>query len=186
LIDGRLEKILSLIQVLGTSFDDDMEVEDLCRLMGSSERALIEALSAHPEFFGRDIKDANTYWHLVLRRTGDLSIDKDTKKELSSIERLKTPNLDEQFRRPKLAASQVESLMKSAIELHARAIAAEEEKRWWKKLLVPFLGAVLGGVLSSWLSIHHKSQQPDKPHHVSPTPTGGRLTKTIRQPPVAP
>jgi hypothetical protein len=131
--------------------------------MGCKDDTIQAALDAHPEFFGRDRQNLNDYWHLVMRRTGDQCVHRATQEKPPPGTSHEI--LDSDYRRPKLTASQVESLMKTAIELHARSIAAEEERRWWKKMWVPFLGSVLGGVLAACVTaltqIHLGSKQPN-------------------------
>jgi len=48
-----------------------------------------------------------------------------------------------------LENEQVETLIKTAIELHSRAIAHEQEKRWLIPLLFALLGIVLGAILTA-------------------------------------
>jgi hypothetical protein len=53
--------------------------------------------------------------------------------------------------RPPLEASQIEALLKTAIEMHARGIAHVQEKRWLTPLLFALLGTILGAVLQAAL-----------------------------------
>jgi hypothetical protein len=139
LATGRLQKVLALIQILGTNVNDDIDIDRLVELSGDKKVNTQAVLKEHPEFFGKDRTGDNEYWHLVMRRTGSLSVHKDTGKLLENdeITAKNVVELKTNYRRPRLAATQVECLMKTAVELHARAIASEEERRWLWKILLP-------------------------------------------------
>ncbi len=48
-------------------------------------------------------------------------------------------------------SDQIEALMKTAIELHSREVAHQQERRWLTPLLFALLGIILGAVLQSAL-----------------------------------
>ena len=56
----------------------------------------------------------------------------------------------------KQISGQIEALMKTAVELHSRAIAQRQENRWWLPIISAlaaaifgFLGAIVGALLKS-------------------------------------
>jgi hypothetical protein len=93
----------------------------------------------HPEFFVlADDKDGTRWASLRWRRAYDKTLD---------------PKTGEELRKP-LEADQVEALMKIAAELHSRAIAQEQQKRWWIPLfaaIASFVGGILGAALGAIL-----------------------------------
>jgi hypothetical protein len=53
-----------------------------------------------------------------------------------------------------LTADQIETLLRTALDFHARAIAHEQERRWLAPLLFALLGAVLafaGAILGAYI-----------------------------------
>jgi len=49
------------------------------------------------------------------------------------------------------SSDRMEALMKTAMELHSRAIAYAQERRWLIPLLLGLLGVILGAVLQAAL-----------------------------------
>ena len=99
-------------------------------------------------------KDGAELHYLRLRRAYERTVDPDTLRELTDVEikQLKDSNQYDNARlaRRPLVASQVEALMKTAIELQVRAAALEDRSRWWLPLaaaVLGFVGAVLGSLL---------------------------------------
>lgn len=144
---NRLEKVLALIQILGTHLDDDMSLDSLANTSTYDGGEILAVLTSHPEFFGCD---DNKYYHLIMRRTSALNVSKETGEEISKeeISKIRPEQKFVELRLSRLTADQVGGLMKTAIDLHARALAAEEYKWWSAKLFIPFLGALLGSSLS--------------------------------------
>ena len=143
---GRLEKVLAAIQILGSydwaSCEASLWAEKLETLQKSEDWASL--FKEHPEFF-RVSRDG---WVSLRWRHGyDRIYSVTAHKELTSgeIAALSVkPDVEKLTRRP-LTPEQVAGLMKTAIELHGRAIAQEQELRWLTPFLFPILGAMLGG-----------------------------------------
>ncbi|MFN0242302.1 MAG: N-carbamoyl-L-amino acid amidohydrolase [Planctomycetota bacterium] len=145
---GRLEKVLAAIQILGSyewasrkakSWSDKLETAQ------ESENWL-ELFSDHPEFF-RVSKDS---WVSLRWRHGyDKIYSVAAHRELTTeeLKALAAKPTGEKLTRKPLTPEQIAGLMKTAIELHGRAIAHEQEKRWLRSLLFPVLGGVLGGMV---------------------------------------
>lgn len=105
-------------------------------------------ISRHPEFFRIDA-DGNAA--LVARRQHRKLYDVDRGIEISTSEfqeLKKQGGIDRISRRP-LSETEIETLIRTAVELHTRAVAENTDKRWW----IPVLGfavnalAALGGAL---------------------------------------
>ena len=160
LIPNRLPDVLAAIQVMGSHFWDSREmkhwVEDLGEKPQSAD-SWEEVFAAHPEFFGsHTLKDGRTLFVLRLRRAYENTIDERTRAEVSAeeIHQLKETGQYQKTRilsRPRLRASQVEALMKTATELQVRAAALADRWRFWASLVVPatagLVGAALGYIL---------------------------------------
>jgi hypothetical protein len=147
----RLADVIAALQVMGSQTISS-------RLVSKWEEKLGQPVSApswdiifreHPEFFR--LTDTN-YASLRWRHGLDRIYDPDQKRELSNqeIQALSEQQQDQLSRKP-LDASQIESLMKTAVELHSRGIAFEQEKRWLTPLLFGLFGVIVGAVLQAAL-----------------------------------
>ncbi len=154
----RLADILAAIQVFGSQRWDSREIKDWKTVLGDTPQSGAtweEVLAAHPEFFGVSTRTDGTALHyLRLRRAYERTVDPDTLRELDDVEikALKDAGKYDSIklaRRP-LTSDQVETLMKTAIELQVRAAALEDRSRWWLPLAAAVLGFV-GAVLGSFL-----------------------------------
>ena len=152
LIDNRLADILAAIPVLATYKWATRTPEKWAESLGHpvSASSWLEVFRQHPEFFRiNDEGKVTSRWRHGYDRNISVSIGR----ELSADELQTLPDDQEKkdlTRRP-LEATQIEALLKTAIELHARGIAHVQEKRWLTPLLFALLGTVLGAVLQSAL-----------------------------------
>jgi hypothetical protein len=105
--------------------------------------------SEHPEFF----RLSGEWITLRLRYTYDKSYDAQKHRDLSEEEISKlTPDEKEKLTHKPLDPDQIEMLVKTAIELHDRAIAQEQERRWWIPVWLPALVGLLGAILGALAS----------------------------------
>ncbi|MFN9942099.1 MAG: hypothetical protein ACK56I_21765, partial [bacterium] len=100
-----------------------MSIENLAQASTYDASEITAVLISHPEFFGYE----KQYNHLIMRRTSALNICKETGEEISQedISKIRPEQKYQQLRRSRLTADQVGGLMKTAVDLHARALAAE-------------------------------------------------------------
>lgn len=149
----RLADVIAAIQVMGSHLWDSREIEDWKRNLGNKPQSANNwqrIFSDHPEFFGSD----KTFYFLRLRRAYEQTVDSKTSRELSEQEineykACEAKNPDNLTRRV-LSPNQIETLIKAAIELQARAAALETANRWWIPLLcaaLGFSGALVGSLL---------------------------------------
>jgi|688.fasta_scaffold76245_5 hypothetical protein len=160
---GRLADVIAAIQVLGSHLWDSREIKDWKENIGEKPLSANEweaVFMDHPEFFGKDISDGREYHFLRLRRAYEQTVDTKTQRELSEQELAHykahdsySPN---NLARRVLTPNQIEALIKAAVELHVRAAAFQDRKRWW---WIPLLSAALsflGALSGAWLKgIHH-------------------------------
>jgi hypothetical protein len=162
LVPNRLPDILAAIQVMGSHFWDSRQIEHWVNNLGPKPQSAAswEALFAdHPEFFGNDeLKDGRTLYVLRLRRAYENNMDPDTfaevpAEELRELKAAGKYQVTKILSRRPLTPSQVEALMKTAIELQVRAAALADRRRYWISIAVPALvglaGAALGYLLKA-------------------------------------
>lgn len=103
----------------------------------------------HPEFFRLD--SGRQKASLVARRQHQKRFHVDQQANITSEEFYSSTEKDRISRTP-LNSEELALLINTAIELHSRAVAKIELKRWWIPLLtgvLGFFGALLGGLLAA-------------------------------------
>jgi hypothetical protein len=146
----RLADILAAIQVMGAytfaSRKYDAWVEKLGEPLSAKEWSII--FSEHPEFFRVSDEWVSLRWRHGYDRTYSHEHSRDlTHDEIANL----TEEQRSKLTRKPLASDQIEALMKTAIELHSREVAHQQERRWLSPLLFGLLGIVLGGILQAAL-----------------------------------
>jgi hypothetical protein len=132
------------------------EVEDWSRKLGEplSADSWSNIFREHPEFFRLNAKGwASLRWRHGYDRTFDVEHGRDVSSdEITAL----SGTQKEQLTRKPLEASQIEALLKTAVEFHSRTIAQEQERRWLTPLifglmgsLLALLGTILGVILKS-------------------------------------
>lgn len=152
LLDHRLADILAAIPVLATHKWATRSPEQWAASLGQplSADSWLEVFKQHPEFFRiNDEGQVTSRWRHGYDRNVSVSLGRElTDRELQELPEGQAKG--DLTRRP-LEASQIESLLKTAIELHARGVAHAQEKRWLTPLLFALLGTVVGAVLQAAL-----------------------------------
>lgn len=152
LIDNRLADILAAIPVLATYKWATRTPEKWTESLGDPTSASnwLQIFREHPEFFriNNEGKVTSRWRHGYDR---NFSVPEDRELSADELQNLSEDQKKGDLTRRPLEATQIEALLKTAIELHARGIAHVQEKRWLTPLLFALLGTVLGVVLKSAL-----------------------------------
>lgn len=146
----RLADVLAAIQVMGaytfSSRKYDAWVEKLGKPSSAKDWSAI--FSEHPEFF----RVSNEWVSLRWRHGYDRTYSHEQTRELTHDEIAGfTDDQRSKLTRKPLTSDQIEALMKTAIELHSREVAHQQERRWLSPLLFGLLGIVLGSILQAAL-----------------------------------
>lgn len=153
---GRLEKVLAAIQILASYDWASREASSWAEKLETVQESddWLKVFKDHPEFF-RVSQDGwvSLRWRHGYDRVYSVAAHRElTYEEVVTLSA--TPNGEKLTRKP-LTPEQTAGLMKTAIELHGRAIAHEQERRWLTSFLFPILGAMLGGAavagMQAWL-----------------------------------
>lgn len=151
---SRLTDVLVGIQFLGTyrfykvGFD---YLNDRVKETPKSAKSWKQLFREHPEFFR--VSDEENNVCLILRRARAKNFNVDTEEKITRDERKAL--LKEQKKRisrEPLTTSEVATMMSTAIELHGRTIAQQEERRWYVSLIPPIAGlagVIIGAVIGA-------------------------------------
>jgi len=145
-----LADVLAAIQVLGAYTFASRKYESWVEKLGDPQSAMGWDLifAEHPEFFRVSGEWVSLRWRHGYDRTYSHEQARDlTHAEISNL----TDDERGKLTRRPLTSDQIEALMKTAIELHSREVAHQQERRWLTPLLFALLGIILGAVLQSAL-----------------------------------
>jgi hypothetical protein len=147
---NRLGDVIAAIQAMGTykfyklSFEDWADRISADRSQAEKWRGIFEQ---HPEFFRLDSARAKA--SLVWRRQFPKRFDVDSASVISSTQfELLTDKQYLRMSRVPLSASDIKSLIDTAVNLHSRALEHQKDKRWWVALASAG-GALLGSLVGS-------------------------------------
>jgi hypothetical protein len=146
----RLADVLAAIQVLGAYTFASLKYESWVEKLGDPQSAMgwNFIFAEHPEFFRVSGEWVSLRWRHGYDRTYSHEQARDlTHTEISNL----TDDERGKLTRRPLTPDQIEALMKTAIELHSREVAHQQERRWPTPLLFALLGTILGIVLQSAL-----------------------------------
>lgn len=150
---GRLGDVIAAIQAMATYKFYKLTFEGWAdRISGDKERAdhWKRVFEEHPEFFRLDSERKRA--SLVWRRQYPRRYFVDEERTLSSNELsdLPTDTQANRISRTPLSASDISTLVKTAIDLHSRALDARKETRWWIPLGAAtgsLIGAIIGALI---------------------------------------
>ena len=152
--NGRLADVIAALQALGSYEWASRKVERWHEKLGDPRSAedWSEIFEAHPEFFRLNGDWASLRWRHAYDR-----VYVPGERELSSVEveQMSKADKDEQLSRRPLTSNQIQALMTTAIDLHSRSIAHQQEVRWWvayatqvSVAVFGLLGVALGALLA--------------------------------------
>ena len=149
---NRLADVISAIQVMSTYKFYKLPFDGWAdRISADSSRGEYwqRIFEQHPEFFRLDgqRQKASLVWRRQYPKR--FQVDEErilTKEEYDELDEPATQRVS----RVRLTPADIKALVDTAINLHARALEEQKEKRWWIPL-ASAAGGLLGGLLGSLL-----------------------------------
>lgn len=150
---GRLGDVIAAIQAMATYKFYKLPFEGWAdRISGDEQRAghWQQVFEQHPEFFRLDgeRRRASLVWRRQYPRR--YYVDEERTLTIQELGNLPADVRDTRVSRTPLTASDIGTLVKTAIELHSRALDAKKEMRWWLPLATggsSLIGAIVGALL---------------------------------------
>jgi hypothetical protein len=146
---NRLQDVIAAIQVMGTYKFYKMDFASWAdQITGDNSKGNYwqNIFEEHPEFFrlDRNKERASLVWRRQYRKLFNV----DTGKEISKDDFLQLPpEKQARISRIPLQAENIESLIRTAIDLHSRALEHQQDKRWRIPLVVSFVGGLIGAII---------------------------------------
>ena len=169
---GRLGDVIAAIQAMATYKFYKLDFEGWADRISADksratnwERVFVE----HPELFRLDGERKRA--SLVWRRQYPKRYSVDTLSEISKEEfaKLDAANKARVSRVP-LPASNIKTLIDTAINLHSRAIEAQKHQQWYKPLVFQAIAALIGAIIGGWTSVYFKPVPSTHPTEVQVQP----------------
>jgi hypothetical protein len=187
-IPGRLNDVIAAVTVMAAHADSTMYIEKWVDQLSKVEpgavrdraiRRWTQVFEGHPEFFIVYTLPTETQKKAALRlRYANKTIDPDTKKEPVDFKALTDAQRGRLISMP-LSEGLVNSLVATAINMHAAAIARNADRRYWIPIatsVLGLIGALVGSLLAPYIT---KSDKPAEPMQVqligppaAPSPLG--------------
>jgi len=160
---GRLADVIAAIQVMSSAERPERKIKDWAfELDRNRDPTTIKRWTSvfqdHREFFvtyrlpdEEDLKAA-LRWRYVFKTYDSKTGREYTPAEIETLSREQRSLLTTK----PLSGDQIQTLLNTAIGLHARAMEELRESRWWVSLIAAFLGfggAILGSMLSALLKL---------------------------------
>jgi hypothetical protein len=149
---GRLPDVLAAIQSMAAYKFYKLSFEAWAdRISGDGNLAdhWRTVFEDHPEFFRLDRKREKA--SLVWRRQTPKRFHVDRQRLLSHEEFYALPDSEkDRVSRSQLSTADIQALMATAVELHARQVELRKERRWWIPLLTAAAG-LIGGLVGALL-----------------------------------
>jgi hypothetical protein len=151
--DHRLADVIAAIQAMGTYKFYKLDFNKWADRISGDESQVNhwkEVFKQHPEFSRLDSQQKKA--SLVLRRQHQKLFDVDNEEKITK-DKFKNLLENEKMRisRMPLRSDEIATLVKTAINLHSRALEQKKEDRWLFTLLAPalagFAGVVIGAVI---------------------------------------
>ena len=160
---GRLADVIAAIQVMASAERPEGKIKDLAyELDRNADAATTERWTSvfqeHREFFityrlkGDEDLKAALRWRYAFKTFDSKAGREYTPAEIQTLPEKQRWSLTTK----PLTGDQIQTLLNTAIGLHARAMEELRESRWWVPLIAAFLGfvgAILGAMLSGLLGL---------------------------------
>ena len=158
---SRLGEVIAAIQALGAYAYHDAPISYWMRAdrLDSARTAWITVFSEHPEFFRLDDSKGEKRVALHWRWAQAQTYDPVRGEMLTWEQRQALPDtVRESLVRKPLEPDQIATLITTAIELHSRAVAHQQEQRWLVPLLFGLAGTLLGVVTTIAVALLKQSR----------------------------
>jgi hypothetical protein len=144
--DNRLADVLSAIQVMSVYRYYKLSFAMWSdRISGTEDEATKweQVFKEHPEFFRLD--SSRTKASLVWRRNYTKRFDPKTEEMLSKEEFRQLGDKEKGgVSRSPLSNDSISILIRTAVDLHDKALARKQDKRWWYSVATGVLGLIVG------------------------------------------
>ena len=158
LVSCRLGDVIAAIQVLAYYKFYRLDVTEWAKRITGEEGAaatLETVFRDHPEFFQLTSGDTGLKAALVARRSFTRSYDVDAAAEVAKDEamaRRQNPEAWARLSRRPLTPEETAVLIRTAIDMHSRAIEQRMAGRWWVPLASAGIGFI-GGIVSAVVGV---------------------------------
>jgi hypothetical protein len=147
---ARLPDVIAAIQAMATYKFYKLSFEDWAdRISGDKAQAQYwrQVFEQHPEFFRLDAKrqKASLVWRRQYPKR--FHVDREVPLSYDEFYRL-TDSEKERVSRTQLKAADIHMLITTAVDLHARQLESQRERRWWIPAATALAG-LLGGLLGA-------------------------------------
>ena len=148
---GRLGDVIAAIQAMATYKFYKLEFKGWAdRISADKARAAHwqRVFEEHPEFFRLDAarKKASLVWRRQYPRR--FHVDEERVLSAHDLALLPADIRASRLSRSPLTAADINTLIKTAIDLHSRALDAQKDTRWWIPLAAAF-GSLLGAIVGA-------------------------------------
>lgn len=150
----RLADVIAAIQVMSTYKFYKLDFSGWSmRITGVESNADYwrNVFAEHPEFFrlNSDQQKVSLVWRRSYQR--NFHVDMQQALTCEQVSDLSENERNYRLSRSPLTNGDTATLIATAVDLHSRAIASEQEKRWLVPSLVTILAVCLGAILKSWV-----------------------------------
>jgi hypothetical protein len=150
--DHRLADVIAAIQAMGTYKYYKLDFAAWADRIGGSTTQSTHwkmVFEEHPEFFRLDSSRQKA--SLVWRRQHQKLFNVDTEEKISKEEYAGlTDHGKTRISRSPLSSNELATLVKTAIDLHSRALDRKRDSRWWVAGAFGLAGVILGALIKAW------------------------------------
>lgn len=150
---NRLADVIAAIQVMGAYKFYKLDVagwsDRICAQAGQV-KYWEKVFAQHPEFFRFDSSRKKV--SLVWRRQRPKGFNVDTEELMTNAQFKALPSEQkERISRQPLSSDEIHSLIRTAIDIHSKAIELSQERRWWVPVVVSLVSVLVGLVAGQML-----------------------------------